>query len=56
MLFRSIRGVFRVSSRLLRAALRLAHDKDQAFVDEHVMEAAVEQMFATAPVGVSAKA
>jgi type II secretory pathway predicted ATPase ExeA len=56
LLFRSSRGVFRVASRLLRAALRLAHDKDQSFVDEHVMEAAVEQMFTTAPVGVPVKA
>ena len=56
LLFRSSRGVFRVASRLLRAALRVAHDKDQSFIDEHVMEAAIEQMFPTAPAGVPAKA
>jgi Holliday junction resolvasome RuvABC ATP-dependent DNA helicase subunit len=56
LLFRSSRGVFRVASRLLRASLRVAHDKDQSFIDEHVMQAAVEQMFATSPAGVPAKA
>lgn len=43
MLFRASRGVPRVASRLLRAALRLAHEKDQHFLDEHTMEAAVEE-------------
>ena len=43
MLFRASRGVPRVASRLLRAALRLAHEKDQNFLDEHTMEAAVEE-------------
>ncbi len=49
LLFRSSRGVFRVAARLLRTALRLAHERDQAFVDEHVMEQAVDQMFVMAP-------
>jgi MSHA biogenesis protein MshM len=45
LLFRSSRGVFRVASKLLRAALRLAHERDQSFVDEQIMEQAVEEMF-----------
>jgi len=49
LLFRSSRGVLRVAARLLRAALRLAHERDQAFVDEHVMEQAVDQMFVMTP-------
>jgi type II secretory pathway predicted ATPase ExeA len=44
MLFRSSRGVLRVAARLLRAALQIAHDRDQAFVDESVMEAAVAEV------------
>jgi Holliday junction resolvasome RuvABC ATP-dependent DNA helicase subunit len=41
-LFRASRGIPRVASRLLRAALRLAHERDQNFVDDHIMEAAVD--------------
>ena len=55
LLFRSSRGVFRVASRLLRAALRIAHDQQQGFVDEHVMELAIDQMFVLAPAGVPTK-
>lgn len=44
MLLRQSRGVPRLASKLLRAALRLAHDADQSFVDEHILEAAIEQM------------
>jgi type II secretory pathway predicted ATPase ExeA len=44
MLFRATHGVPRVASRLLRTALREAHHRDQSFVDEHVLEAAIEQM------------
>jgi len=44
MLFRATHGVPRVASRLLRTALREAHHRDQSFVDEHVIEAAIEQM------------
>lgn len=49
MLFRASRGIARLASRLLRAALREAHERDQSFVDEHVMEAAVEETLAAAP-------
>lgn len=44
MLFRATHGVPRIASRLLRTALREAHHRDQSFVDEHVLEAAIEQM------------
>lgn len=44
MLFRVSHGVPRVASRLLRTALREAHRRDQSFVDDHVIEAAIEQM------------
>jgi MSHA biogenesis protein MshM len=42
LLFRTSRGVPRVASKILRAALRRAHDKDQTFVDEAVMEQALD--------------
>jgi len=42
LLFRTSRGVPRVASKLLRSALRLAHERDQSFVDEHIMETAIE--------------
>lgn len=43
MLFRTSRGVLRVASRLLRAALRIAHAKGQAFIDEPTLQAALEE-------------
>lgn len=48
MLFRASRGLMRVASKILRAALREAHERDQSFVDEHVMEAAIDDLFAGA--------
>lgn len=42
LLFRSSRGVPRVASKLLRAALREAHDRNQSFVDDTTMDAVVE--------------
>jgi type II secretory pathway predicted ATPase ExeA len=44
MLFRHTHGIPRVASRLLRTALREAHRRDQSFVDERVLEAAIELM------------
>jgi Holliday junction resolvasome RuvABC ATP-dependent DNA helicase subunit len=44
MLFRTCRGVLRVASRLLRAALRIAHDKGQAFIDEPTLQAALDEL------------
>ena len=44
LLLRASRGLPRVASKLLCAALRLAHERDQSFVDEHVLEAAIEHM------------
>lgn len=44
MLFRSSRGIPRLASTLLRAALRTAHERDMSFIDEHTIEHAVEHM------------
>lgn len=44
MLFRTSHGVPRLASKLLRAALREAHQREQAFVDEPAIEEAIEQM------------
>jgi len=43
MLFRACRGVLRVAARLLRAALRIAHARGQAFVDEPTLQAALDE-------------
>jgi MSHA biogenesis protein MshM len=47
LLFRASRGVLRVASRLLRAALRIAHAKGQAFIDEPTLQAALDELGAT---------
>ena len=44
MLFRASRGVLRVAARILRGAFRVASDKGQAFLDEHVVAAAVAEL------------
>jgi type II secretory pathway predicted ATPase ExeA len=44
MLFRASRGVLRVASKILRAALRIAHAKDQAFIDEPTLQAAIDEV------------
>jgi len=44
MLFRASRGTPRLASRLLRTALRRAHEHDQSFVDEHRMQQAVDEL------------
>jgi len=44
MLYRSSRGVLRVASKLLRTALRVAHARNQSFVDEHVMQGALDEI------------
>lgn len=56
LLFRTSRGVLRVAAKLLRTSLRIAHQRDQSFVDEHVMEQAIEQMFVLAPAANPTKA
>lgn len=43
LLHRASRGLPRVASKLLRAALWLAHEHDQNFVDEHIMAVAIEE-------------
>lgn len=44
LLFRHSRGYLRVASKLLRAALRLAHERAQDFVDEHILTDAVDEI------------
>jgi type II secretory pathway predicted ATPase ExeA len=49
LLYRASLGLPRVASKLLRASLWLAHERDQDFVDEHVMEAAIEEGLSPQP-------
>jgi type II secretory pathway predicted ATPase ExeA len=49
LLFRQSRGLFRVAGKLLRSALRFAHERDQSFVDEATMALAVDQLFSAPP-------
>ena len=44
LLFRASRGVLRVAAKILRVAMRMAHEKNQAFLDEHIFEAAVAEL------------
>lgn len=44
MLFRSSRGVFRIAARLVRSALRLAQERGQSFLDEPVIQMALDEM------------
>jgi type II secretory pathway predicted ATPase ExeA len=46
LLFRSSRGLPRVASKLLRASLRLAHEREHSFVDDSIMQEAVDDMAA----------
>ena len=53
LLFRASRGVLRVAAKLLRAALREAHERNQTFVDDPTMEAVIDAIavgHARAPV------
>ncbi len=43
MLFRSSRGVLRVTSKTLRTAMRLAAERGQSFLDEAIVQAAVDE-------------
>lgn len=49
LLVRTSRGIPRIASRLLRAALRAAHERDQSFVDEHILGEVVDQVLFTHP-------
>ena len=44
MLFRSSRGILRVASKTLRTAIRLAADRGQAFLDEPIVQAALDEL------------
>jgi len=49
LLFRASKGIPRLAARLLRAALRLAHERDQSFIDELILEAAVDDLASLCP-------
>lgn len=49
LLFRQSRGFLRVAAKLLRSALRLAHERDQSFVDEATLATAVDELLTAAP-------
>lgn len=44
LLFRASRGLPRQASKIVRRALRIAHEREQSFVDDQVMEAAVAEV------------
>jgi type II secretory pathway predicted ATPase ExeA len=44
LLFRASRGVLRVAAKMLRVAMRVAHDKNQPFLDEHALETALAEL------------
>jgi MSHA biogenesis protein MshM len=44
LLFRASRGVTRIAARLLRSALQHAHERDMNFVDEHLLEAVIDEL------------
>jgi len=48
LLFRQSRGYLRVAAKLLRASLRLAHERDQNFVDDSTMAFAIDEFLSPA--------
>jgi type II secretory pathway predicted ATPase ExeA len=44
LLFRACRGVVRIASRVLRAALKTAHLKNQNIIDDQALKAAIEEL------------
>jgi len=44
MLFRASRGIFRVAARLVRSALRIAQERGQTFLDEPMIQLAIDEM------------
>ena len=48
--FRASRGILRTAARIIRTALAIAHEREQSFVDDHVMEAAVDEVTQAKPV------
>lgn len=44
MLYRASRGIFRRAARLVRSALRIAEEKGQTFLDEPVVQAAIDEV------------
>ena len=48
-LFRTSRGIPRIAAKMIRAAFRLAHERNQNFVDERVMDDALVLLTAPSP-------
>ena len=44
LLFRASRGLSRQTSKIVRRALRIAHEREQSFIDDAVMEAAIAEV------------
>jgi Holliday junction resolvasome RuvABC ATP-dependent DNA helicase subunit len=44
MLFRASRGIFRIAARLVRSALRIAQERGQTFLDEPMIQLAIDEM------------
>jgi Holliday junction resolvasome RuvABC ATP-dependent DNA helicase subunit len=44
MLYRASRGIFRLAARLARAALRIAQERGQNFLDESMVQLALDEM------------
>lgn len=42
MLLRASRGLPRIASMLLRSALQIAHEREQSFIDDQILEAAID--------------
>ena len=49
LLWRASRGVLRTTAHLLRNALAVAHERDQTFVDDDVIHAAIDDLALTRP-------
>ena len=55
LLWRASRGVPRTASKLLRISLSIAHQRDQTFVDDDTMTAAIDDLVVTKPNAVTAQ-
>ena len=49
LLWRATRGIVRATAILLRTALAIAHERDQSFVDDDIMTAAIDDLALTRP-------
>jgi hypothetical protein len=53
LLWRASRGILRTTAHLLRNALAIAHERDQTFVDDAVVNAAIDDLALTRPNSVA---